>query len=490
MSMPSTQAVILAAGKSTRFNTGRTKLLEKLCGQEMILFTTKLIESLKFPSIIVLGHEAEAIKKVVVAHHPEITIAYQREQKGTGDAVASSKHFWHADHILVLNGDTPLITDTIINELQAKHISSDADVSFVVSHGDYPVTTGYGRVVEENDNVKIVEAKDFTGNVNDSCCINGGIYIFKRSFLEAYLPTLTTQNANNEFYLTDLIEKAQKVTTLVVPFDNIRGINTLKELWTAEQIKRSELISMWMERGVRFHAAQAVHVDVNITIGKGTIISYGAHIINGSSVGQNCNIEPFSILSHSTIGDDVTIYSHSVINDSTIESNAQIGPFAHIRNKSTIKQTAVVGNFVELKATALGFGSKAKHLAYLGDTLIGQQANIGAGTITCNHNGITKNQTTIEDFAYIGSNSTLVAPVTIGKSAYTAAGSVITKQVPADALAIARAYQINKEGYASKLRKKFAQSEQQKETATTEPDQVSFLGALKTQNDSTLSGNT
>ena len=494
MNTSTIQAIILAAGKSTRFNTGRSKLLERLCGQEMILYTTKLFESLSLPTTVVLGYEAENVKKVISAHHAEIIFAEQSEQKGTGHALACSQQTWLADHILVVNADMPLITKKIINELVEKHLSTNSDVSFVTSHTENPSQSGYGRVIEKNGTIKIVEARDYENAPADECCINAGIYIFKKTFLHTYLPQLNNQNTSNEYYLTDLIEKAATnnldVQTIAAPFDHIRGVNTLKELWSAEQIKRAELISHWMDNGVRFFAAQAVHVDENVTIGQGSTISYGTHIINGTKIGINCHIEPFSVISNSTIGNNVTIYSHSVITDSTIEAHTKIGPFAHIRTQSTVKQSATVGNFVELKATTLGANSKAKHLAYLGDTTAGERVNIGAGTITCNHNGITKQPTTIEDNVYIGSNNTLVAPLTIGKNSYTAAGSVITKPVPPEALAIARAYQINKEGYATKLRKKFAQEQQAKINETNQTETVSFVAALKTHNDSTLSGNT
>ncbi len=494
MNASSIQAIILAAGKSTRFNTGRSKLLERLCGQEMILYTTKLFESLSLPTTVVLGYEAEAIKKIITDHHAQIVFAEQPEQKGTGHALACSQHTWMSDHILVINADMPLITKKIINELIEKHLTKNADVSFVTSHTENPSQFGYGRVIQQNGTLKIVEARDYQGTEIDDCCINAGIYMFKKTFLNNYLPQLGSHNAQNEFYLTDLIEKASAhqltIETVAASFDHIRGVNTLKELWSAEQIKRAELISHWMDNGVRFFAAQAVHVDENVTIGQGSTISYGTHVINGTKIGINCHIEPFSIISNSTIGNNVTIYSHSVITDSTIEAHTKIGPFAHIRTHSTIKQSATVGNFVELKATTLGANSKAKHLAYLGDTTAGERVNIGAGTITSNHNGFSKQPTTIEDNAYIGSNNTLVAPLTIGKNSYTAAGSVITKQVPPEALAIARAYQVNKEGYARKLREKFAKEQQIKTNELKESEAVSFVAALKTHNDSTLSGNT
>jgi bifunctional UDP-N-acetylglucosamine pyrophosphorylase/glucosamine-1-phosphate N-acetyltransferase len=485
---PSLEAVVLAAGKSTRFNTGRTKLLEPVCGQAMILFTTQLLESLALETTIVVGHEADAIKKTVSAHH-KVSFALQGEQKGTGHALASSKELWTADHILVLNADMPLIPASLLTQLIHKHLSTDATGTFTIAHAENQAELGYGRVIQNENSIKIVEAKDFKSTEQHDCCINAGIYIFKRSFLEQHLMKLSSNNASNEYYLTDLIALASdnqlRIETVVAPFDQIRGINTLKELWIAEQIKRSELICHFMNQGVRFFAAQAVHLDVNVTIGKGTTISYGAHIINGSTIGQNCSIEPFSIINNSQLGDNVTVFSHSVINDSTIESKSSVGPFAHLRNRTHLEQETTIGNFVELKATRMARESKAKHLSYLGDALIGSKVNIGAGTITCNHNGISKNTTTIQDNAYIGSNTTLVAPLTIGKNAYTAAGSVITQSVPDDALAIGRAYQVNKEGYASKLRHKFAQAHQEQTAKKNEPP-LSFIGALKTHHDSTL----
>ena len=494
MNQRSIQAIVLAAGKSTRFNTDRIKLLEKLCGQEIILYVSQLLQRLKISTTFVVGHQAEQLTALIQRKHPTAMFSLQAEQRGTGHALAASRASWQAEHIMVINADMPLITDTILNELIETHFTHDATISLVTSHTENPTLSGYGRVIRENNKIRIIEARDFKGNPADECCINAGIYIFKRSFLQESIDSLSSSNASGEFYLTDLMqiasEKSKLVNVIQAAFDHVRGVNTLKELWSAEQIKRSELISDLMQKGVRFHAAQAVHVDVNVSIGRGSVISYGAHIINGTVIGTNCIIEPFSIIDNSTLSNNVTIFSHSVVRDSFVESNVQIGPFAHIRQQSSIKEESTIGNFVELKSTTLGVASKAKHLAYLGDSQIGKKVNIGAGTITCNHNGVTKHKTIIDDNAYIGSNSTLVAPIKIGDGAYTAAGSVITEHVPANALAIGRAYQVNKEGYAAKLRKRYEMEAEALKNSLSANEPLSFFGALKSRNDSLLSDNT
>ncbi len=486
MAQHSIQAVVLAAGKSSRFNTGNSKLLEKICGQEMILYPINVLQDLEIPIIAVLGYHASEVKEVLAAQHQTISYAHQEEQKGTGHALFSSQQLWHAEHILVINGDMPLITQDIIQQLIQKHIQSESSVSFVIAHNEDPSLTGYGRVIKEGQHVHIVEARNFQGNAHEHCCVNAGIYIFKRTFLEKYSTSLNPNEETHEYYLTDLINIASqhgnKIETISAYFDKIRGINTLKELWTAEQIKRSELITNWMHQGVRFYAAQAVHVDLDISIGHGTYIGYGVHISKGTRIGSNCIIEAFTILNNAVIDNNVTIRSHSVIDNSTIASGSQIGPFAHIHTQSTLNEKIVVGNFVEIKQSSLDKNTKVKHLTYLGNAIIGNNVNIGAGTITCNHNGISKNSTTIKNNAYIGSNNTIIAPITIGEHAFTAAGSVITDDVPDNALAIARAHQINKEEYAKKLRQQ--KQELYTNTETESKSEMLFTGALKTQTDS------
>ena len=480
------QAIILAAGKSTRFNTGRTKLAETLCGQAMILFPTKLLQSLHIPTIVVVGHQQEIIKNIILAEHGEtVEFVVQEEQKGTGHALQQTKDWWKHDHILVLNGDVPLVTAETITSLYDEHIKNNSAISFVTSCNPDPTGKAYGKVVKTENLIEIVEAKDFTGNPHDHCCVNAGIYLINKDFLQNYIATLNTNNASKEFYITDLIKIASQnncgVSTTIAPFDTIRGINTVQELWAAEQIKRSELISKWMAAGVRFHAAQNVHIDVDVTIGAGSYIGNGVHIINDSHVGEHCIIECFSIISNTRIGNHTTIRAHSVVYDSTIGDQCSVGPFAHIEKDSRLEAHAIIGNFVHVKKSTLGSHAKAKHLAYLGDSNIGERVNIGAGTITCNYDGVNKHTTTIEDNCFIGSNNTLVAPVTIGKNSYTAAGSVITNNVPQGALAIGRARQVNKEGYAHALHEKLSHAQT--------PD-VPFIAALKTTDPSSFTEGT
>jgi len=474
-----TQAVILAAGKSTRFNTGKTKLLEKICGQEMILYVTKLLERLHIPTVVVVGYQKEDVQSTIQQFH-ENTISFveQVEQKGTGHAILCTQEQWYADNILIINGDVPLVTDNILQELYTQHNATHADISFVTSHIADPNTNSYGRVIKSDQGIEIIEPKDFTGDPFEHCCVNAGIYLITKKFLTTYIQQLNQANKSNEFYLTDLVKIASEhnatVTTVAAPFDYIRGINTFQELWAAEQVKRAELIKHWMEHGVNFSAAQTTHVDLGVSIGAGTFIGCGVHVSQGSVIGKNCMIRGFASIEGSTIGDNTTIESHSIIKDSIIGNHAHIGPFAHVHGKSIIQDHAAIGNFVEIKNSTIGSQTKAKHLAYLGDATIGKQVNIGAGTITCNYSGIQKNHTVIEDNVFIGSNNTLVAPITIKKEAFTAAGSTITQDVPEQALAIARERQINKENYAPKLRKK-------------KDNKYSFIGAVKAHHDTSTS---
>lgn len=470
------QAIILAAGKSTRFNTEKTKLAEKICGQAMILFPTKLLQELQIPTIVVVGYQQEIVKKIITGHHgTDIEFVLQEEQNGTGHALGCTKHLWNNDTILVMNGDAPLITAETITLLYQEHIKNNAAISFVLSSNEHHAGKAYGRVVNTNNIISIIEAKDFTGDTNQPHDINAGIYLINKSFLQNYITTLNDDNAGKEFYITDLVQIASHnnliVTTTRAPFDTIRGINTFQELLIAEQIKRSELINYWMSQGVRFAATDTIHLDTDVSIGQGSSIGNGVHLRGTSSIGKNCIIKEFSCLDNVILEDNTTIHSHCVISNSYIQSGAQVGPFAHLRSQVTIGANSAIGNFVEVKNSIIGQETKAKHLSYIGDSSVGSHVNIGAGTITCNYDGVNKHQTIIQDNAFIGSNNTLVAPVTIGNNAFTAAGSTITADVPDNALAIARSYQTNKYDYAKKLKP------QQKKCAEKTTDTFSFMGA-------------
>ncbi|HLC07196.1 MAG TPA: bifunctional UDP-N-acetylglucosamine diphosphorylase/glucosamine-1-phosphate N-acetyltransferase GlmU [Candidatus Babeliales bacterium] len=475
---PSIQAIILAAGKSTRFHTEKTKLAETICGQTMILFPTKLLAELKIPTTVVVGYQKEIIQNIITTEHGDIIdFVVQEKQNGTGHALACTKQLWEKEHILVMNGDVPLVTPETIASLCEEHLQSNAAISFVTSCNPDETGKSYGRIVETTHSIAIVEAKDFTGDAHEHCCINAGIYLINTNFLQNYIATLDDNNANKEFYITDLVKIASEnnlvVATTKAPFDTIRGINTFQELWAVEQIKRSELIKYWMDQGVRFSLPHHVHLDLNVTIGQGSYIGGGVHLRGNTVVGKDCIIQEFSSLENVIIEDNVTIHSCCIINNTYIQSGAHVGPFAHLRSNVTIGANSAIGNFVEVKNSTIGVNTKAKHLTYIGDATIGSQVNIGAGTITCNYDGVNKHKTIIEDHAFIGSNNTLVAPITIGHNTFTAAGSTLTADVPDNALAIARAHQTNKYDYAKKLKNK---SIGQK-IISDKLDDFSFLGA-------------
>jgi bifunctional UDP-N-acetylglucosamine pyrophosphorylase / glucosamine-1-phosphate N-acetyltransferase len=472
------QAIILAAGKSTRFNTAYIKLAEKMCGQEMILYPTKLLEQLNIPTTVVIGYQHELVKQIIInAHGASVDFVVQEKQEGTGHALACSQSLWQKDHILVLNGDVPLITAETISTLYDEHIRNNAAISFVTAYNTTNSAQGYGRIVTTAHDIAIVEAKDFTGNVTEHGYINAGIYLIKRDFLREFINSLDTNNANKEFYITDLVKIAshnnQVVATTCAPFDTISGINTLEELWSTEHIKQKELIKYWMLNGVRFLFPDQIQINLAVQIGQGSVINGPVYLIGNTSIGKNCTIGAFSLLDNVILEDNVTIHPHSVLSNAFIRSHAHIGPFAHLRSKVTIGSHSDIGNFVEIKNSTIDENSKAKHLSYIGDATIGSHVNIGAGTITCNFDGTHKHRTVIQDNSFIGSNNTLVAPIKIGSNVFTAAGSTLTADVPDNALAIARAYQTNKNDYALKMKKSAPPQEQKK----ADFDDFSFIGA-------------
>lgn len=408
------------------------------------------------PTTLIVGHLHEAVVSSIAQSTgttPHSIV--QQEQRGTGHALLIALPEISAQTILVLNGDMPLITAEHVAHIIAEHRANNRAITFAVAHNSDPSLPGYGRVVETNGKIKIVEAREYTGDTQVDCYINAGIYCIEASLARELLPTLGA--IHGEIRITDLIgaavDRGLSVGYAILPFDTVRGVNTLKELWTVEHIKRSEIISEWMEKGVRFSAAHTVHVDHDVTIGKGSFIGAGTLVIKGSRIGENCHIEAFCFISGSSIADNALVHTHTVITNATVDRNAQVGPFAHIRKDTYIGPRAEVGAFVETVRTTIGAESKAKHLAYLGDATIGERVNIGAGTITCNYDGIKKSATTIQSGAFIGSNSALIAPVEIGTGAFVAAGSTITESVPAESLALARTRQVTKPGYARRYKK-------------------------------------
>lgn len=449
------QAVILAAGKSKRFNTGKTKQLATICGQPMIFYPIKALEKLEIPITVIVGKDSQELTSAIKsANFKNISFAIQEEQLGTAHAVLCSKNSWSKENILIINGDMPLITSDLLESLYRKHSEENLTLSFFTSYVLDP--RGYGRIIDHEGRITVIEEKECTEENYNVNCINAGVYLVKKDFLEECLSKISSSKTTGEFYLPDIIRLASEqklpLKKISVPYDNVRGVNTLKDLWMVEQIKRSELIDYWMSQGVRFELAQNIHIDIDVEIGRGSFIGTGVHLLAGTKVGANCFIGAFSIIEGTTIDNDSTIHSHSVIQDSKIGKNAHVGPFARLRNNVVLHDNVTIGNFVEVKKSEIGENTKAKHLSYLGDATLGSNVNIGAGTITCNHDGVNKHQTIVENDAYIGSNNTLIAPVVVGSGSYTAAGSTINQNVPAGDLAIARSIQVNKAGYAQRLR--------------------------------------
>ena len=379
------QAVILAAGKSSRFNTENTKLSFLLCGQEMIAYPAKLLAAMHVPQTYVVGFQKETIQKILHLYQiPNVSFVEQEKQLGTGHALSCSQGSWHAEDILVLNGDVPLLTHEIIEELMTMHAKEQAIISFVTTHSSDLSAQGLGRVIKKENSsticsYEIIEARNSQGEDFTQLPLNAGIYIFKRTFLEEALAQIKPNEKTKEIYITDLVKYASdkhlKIATTVALFDYVRGVNTLKELWAAEHIKRSEILSHWMDHGVRFAAALNVCVDLDVEIGAGTFIGTGAVLTQGTRIGKNCIINAFSYLSQTIVHDNVDIKPHSAICNSIIHKGAQVGPFAHL-NDSEVKENAIIGNFVELKNTNMGPDSTVKHLAYVGDTIIGDRVNM------------------------------------------------------------------------------------------------------------------
>lgn len=486
--MVDVRAVILAAGKSKRFKRKQSKLLARICGRSMVLFPLKVLEELKIPATLVLGYQADQIREHVESFKVKnVNYVLQGEPLGTGNAVMCSQSQWDKEHVLVLNADVPLLTPCLIQNLIKQHKKKDATISFLATHVISP--TGYGRVVEQDGKVKIYEEKDCPDEYKEINKVNAGIYVIKRSFLQEYIQKLGRSQVSGEIYLTDLIalasESGKCVQVVPAPFDQVRGVNTLQELWAVEQVMRSNLIKHWMSNGVRFELAQGIHIDIDVEIGPDSFIGTGAHLHGKTKIGEGCFISAFTILENAVIGDGTIIRSHCVIQDSAVGNESSIGPFARLRGNVVIADRACVGNFVEMKNSTIGYGSKTKHLSYVGDATVGNNVNIGAGTIFCNYDGNKKHKTVVEDDVFVGSNNTLIAPVTIGQGAYAAAGSTITDDVPPQDLAIARARQENKEKYASKLRgkkkpKKNVVCSRKCESKKKEKEKFHFLGAIKT----------
>ena len=442
--------IILAAGAGSRMKSNQAKVLQRIGGMSMLQRVLQTTTKLNSKSTVVLGHDKEGVLRHLQGIEGNISTAIQANQLGTADAVKSAmKNTTSDETILVLYGDVPLVSEKSLQELIDK---SENGFSILTTHLDDPF--GYGRVITDTNNfaTAIVEEKDASDDEKLINEIFTGILCINQKLLAAGLQEVTNNNAAKEFYLTDLVKiiyaKGIKIKPIRANNDEVRGANSKSELESLESILRNMNAQDLLDKGITL--ADKSRTDVRGTVDAGNDCSIDVNVILEGSIklGNGVSIGANNYLKDVIIGDNTTIEPFSHLCNANVGSNCTIGPYARLREGSTIEDDAKVGNFVETKKTTLGKGAKANHFTYLGDADIGENTKIGAGTITCNYDGTNKHQTTVGSDSFIGTNSSLVAPIEIGKNAYVGAGSVITKNVPDDALAVGRGKQVIKKDWS------------------------------------------
>lgn len=452
-----TKAIILAAGQGTRMKSNESKVLHKVLGKSLVEYPILAAKGAGVDDIcLVVGHKAEDVKAKL---GDTVSYVMQTEQLGTGHAVMQATDFIEgADEVIVLCGDTPLITKETLQSMLDFHRKNKNAIT--VLSAIMEDANGYGRIVrgEAGHLVKIVEQKDATEEQKAIKEINGGIYTFDGALLKEALSSLNNQNAQGEYYLTDTIEillaKGHRVDAVVVEAaDDIAGVNSRVQLAETTEVMKNRINTKHMTNGVTIVDPMNTYIEMDVQIGKDTIIEPGCMINGNTIIGEGCKIGFNTKLTNMEIKDHVEIES-SVLVDSFVDEGTHVGPFAYVRPNSHIGKNIKVGDFVEIKNATIGDGTKISHLTYVGDAEVGKNVNFGCGTVVVNYDGQKKHRTTIGDNAFIGCNTNLVSPVVVEENAYTAAGSTITKTVPKDALAIARAKQENKEGWVAKKRQK------------------------------------
>lgn len=500
----------MAAGLGKRMKSDQAKVLHHVAGRPMILYAVDVALQVAGHRVaVVVGHQADRVRHVIeagIAGKPggtAVSIVEQAEQLGTGHAVMQSRSVFCVGkgapptHYLVLNGDTPLLKEQTARELLRVHHSHGATVTILTAMLDDP--SGYGRVIRQqasgahqgdmtsSDVIKIVEDRDATSAERVTKEINAGTYVISGAFLFDALDKLEPRNAQREYYLTDIVQMAVAqglrivAVTLEDPEEGL-GVNTRQQLATAEHIIRHQIRERWLEAGVTMRDPSSIWIDAGVTIGKDTVLYPHVSLEGNTVIGESTTIRSGVRITDCVIGNHVEILDSSVLCESQVDDEAHLGPFAHLRPGAILRRKAKVGNFVEMKKAELGEGSKANHLTYLGDARIGKGVNIGAGTITVNYDGVKKHQTVIGDHASVGSDTQIIAPVTIGEGAIIAAGTTITQDVPPDSLAIARAGQVNRVGWAIKRRMLLA-------AGTPSMDSTKAPGSSSKQKTEQASGN-
>jgi bifunctional UDP-N-acetylglucosamine pyrophosphorylase/glucosamine-1-phosphate N-acetyltransferase len=453
----------MAAGLGTRMKSDTAKVLHRIAGRPMLHWVVGAAHAAGAERVIaILGHQHEAVKSALDASFGagKVEVALQLEQRGTGHAVQCALPAVTNEPddriVVILTGDAPLLVSERIAELVRACANSPAGLALLSTRPDRDMP--YGRLVRDAGGVleRIVEHPDATPEQRQIKDTNAGFYAIKLGHLRKDVATLRSDNAKRELYLTDLIAAAYArggATSIDAPFTEVSGINDRVDLATVESEARRRINEAWMRKGVSMVDPRSTYIDADVgPLGKDVWIGPGVALRGKTAIGDNVRIDVGAVLTDVTVGDDTNIKPYSVLTETTVGEKVQIGPFSHCRPGTRLDEDAHIGNFVETKKTHVMAGAKANHLAYLGDASVGQKANIGAGVITCNYDGVTKHRTTIEAGAFIGSDSQLVAPVTIGRDGYVGSGSTITKDVPRGALALSRVKQTNIEGWADRFR--------------------------------------
>jgi len=455
--------VILAAGLGKRMRSSQAKVLHCIAGQPLlsrVLRTTQRLQPDRL--VVVIGHQAAEVRRVCGGDG--ITFAVQQEQRGTGDAVRAAQSHFHDFHgdILIVCGDTPLLTAATLNGFIQHHRTRQATLSVLTACLDDPAS--YGRVIRTSEGQihKIVEARDATAEELAVREINTSIYCVQADFLFAALERIRPFNAQSEYYLTDLVAQAVSAglpTQAVRAADpgEVEGINSREELAMMEKTRQAQLRSQWMAAGVTLEDPETVYLGEDVSIGPDTVIGPNTQLKGRTTIGARCRIDGSAYIENCQIGDEVHVHFSVVLSDSELGNRTEVGPFAHLRSGAVLATRAEIGNFVEVKKSLIGEHTKAKHLAYIGDAEIGRDANIGAGTITCNYDGFRKYRTKIGDRVQVGSDTTLVAPLTIHDDVYIATATTVRRDVPAGSLVFNTRQEEVREGWTAAKRAKEAE---------------------------------
>jgi bifunctional UDP-N-acetylglucosamine pyrophosphorylase / glucosamine-1-phosphate N-acetyltransferase len=454
--------VIMAAGKGTRLKSRRPKVLHEIGGKPLLSHVIAAATQVVSPAhiFVVVGHQAETVQAAVSG--TGVRFVKQAEQRGTGHAIQCARESIAGfENILVLSGDVPLIRPETLERVWQFHQAQRAAMTILTAAPEDP--TGYGRILRKSagspDVEAVIEQKALAPDQLSLREINSGVYAFNTAALLANLDQLTANNAHRELYLTDMASLLRADGERVVAIEaadsgEVLGANTIAELVALDATLRTATASRLMAAGVTIFRPDTCVIDAGVEVAPDTVVEPFVQLLGQTRIGSECHIRSYTVIENCTLCDGVLIRQSCILTDSTVEDGAKIGPFAHLRPGSDIGQDAHVGNFVETKKTRLGKGAKANHLTYLGDAEVGDGTNIGAGVITCNYDGVNKHKTVIGQGVFVGSDSTLVAPISIEDGAYIGAGSCITRNIPRGALAVGRARQVTKEGWATARRER------------------------------------